>query len=69
MCMGCDSEETVIKFFKEIVAAQERGEGKLELTNVGGVTASRDKHAAIQMLLDSLKFNTDDVNFYFDQIK
>jgi hypothetical protein len=67
--MGCNSEKLVIDYFKTIIASQENGEGKLELTTVGGVTASRDKQAAIQMLVDALCLNNDDVSFYFDQIK
>lgn len=62
-----DRVRELVGKLRNIFYEQEDDTSLLAYTTVGGVTASRDKHAAMLLILDF--FTDSDVAFYYDQIR
>jgi hypothetical protein len=61
------TEDALVQKLRNIYQEQEFTGTVADSTTIGNVTASRDKHTAIQLILDY--FSGTDVSFYFDQIR
>jgi hypothetical protein len=62
-----DKQKELADKLKAIYEEQENRNTPPEYTTVGNIYATRDKHAAILLILDAME--NEDVAFWFDQIR